>query len=65
MVFGIEWKTFLGMQQSDIQEFKRIFFQTQKNIFEGGDGSVFWTWREDYSNLGWSHEQLYKDGYID
>ena len=62
---GLEWKTFLGMQQSDIQEFKRIFFQTQKNIFEGGDGSVFWTWRIDYSNLGWSLEQLYKDGYID
>ena len=62
---GLPWKTFLGMKQSEIKEFKSIYFKVQKNAFDIGDGSIFWTWRVSYGNVGWSLEQLYNEGYIE
>ena len=62
---GINWKSFVGMQQEEIKEWKRIYFMLQKNTWEEGDGGVFWSWRLGEKNYEWSMEILYKDGYIE
>lgn len=62
---ALEWHTYLGLQPDEIKTFKKIYFLTQKNIFEAGDGSVFWSWKLQENDSSWAMEKLFNDGYIE
>lgn len=61
---GLDWHTYEGLLPEEIKTFKSIYFLTQRNIFQAGDGCCFWTWRLENPDTSWDMERLFNEGYI-